>query len=329
MSMKILISQSIHRDGIKLLADNGYEPVIAAQTDEEYLVSVVEDFDAVIMRGMVKLTDKIIKAAGRCKVIGRHGVGLETIDVKAASEAKIPVVYTPGANANAVAEHTICLILALTKQLCILNARLKLQGDYACRMNVTGTEVKDKIIGLIGLGNIGCRVAEICSKGLGMKVLGYDPYVTEAVLEGKGLAVELRQSVEEILVNADFISLHLPPAGSAGPLIGERELSLMKKQACLINTARGPLVDETALVKALQNGQIAGAGLDVFAIEPPSPDNPLFSLDNVVVTPHSAALTEEGNRNMAVWVAEKVTAVLNGTKPNGLANPEIWEERRR
>jgi D-3-phosphoglycerate dehydrogenase len=328
MDKKIVLTALIHPDGIKLLKEYGCTIIVAESNEEEYLSKLVKDVDGIIARGMVCITKSIIESAKNCKVIGRHGVGLETIDIQSASRLKIPVVYTPGANANAVAEHTVCLTLALAKQLCVLNARLKGEGDYECRMKFTGLEISSKTAGIIGLGQIGSRVAEIFQKGFGMRIIGYDPYISAEILEKKGLTVTLTDDLNELFKRSDIVSLHMPGAIDNQPIVGKNELACMKEGAFLINTARGSLIDEAALYDALSSNYIAGAGLDVFKFEPPLPNNPLYSLDNVILTPHTAALTFEGSRNMAVKVSTNVCAVLDGRRINDLANPDIWEERR-
>ncbi len=328
MKRKILLTAPIHEEGIRLLEENDCEVIVAESNEEQCLSMLAKDVDGIIVRGMGSLTRGVIEVAQRCKVIGRHGVGLDTIDVHAASESKIPVVFTPGATANAVAEHTLCLTLALAKKLCVLNGRLKEQGDYQCRMKVTCSEISHKTAGLIGLGKIGVRVAEMFQNGFGMTVLGYDPYISGEGLKKSGLRVTLKPDLNELLECSDIVSLHMPATKDNKPLLGKKELERMKKGAFLINTARGSLLDEGALYAALSNHRIAGAGLDVFETEPPLPDNPLYRLDNVIVTPHTAALTAEGTRTMAVRVSANVCAVLDGKKIDDLANPEIWDERR-
>jgi D-3-phosphoglycerate dehydrogenase len=200
------------------------------------------------------------------------------------------------------------------------------EKDYQCRLKVVNYELKGRVLGLIGLGNIGRRVAQICVNGFGMKAIGYDPYMTNDMLSKNMAPVELCGSIDEVIGQADIVSLHAP--GSEKPIISARELDIMKPGSVLINTARGNLVDENALYDALISNKLMGAGLDVTDKEPPDPENPLFELDNVVATPHTAALTEEGNRNMAVGAASQVLDVLSGRKPWGFANPEIWEQRR-
>ena len=328
MKKKVLLSGRIHPDGITYLEEHGCEITIAQHDDEENLIALAPHADGIIVRGMARITRKVIEAATQCKVIGRHGVGLETIDISAASQHKIPVVFTPGANANAVAEHALCLTIALFRRLCVLNERLKKQGDYQCRMDVSCSEITGKTAGIIGLGQIGSRVAEIFQKSFDMKIIGYDPYISEETLRKRGLRVTMTNDLNMLFAQSDIVSLHMPGSADNKPMIGKEQLACMKKGAFLINTARGSLIDEAALYDALLNNVIAGAGLDVLQSEPPLPDNPLFELENVIVTPHTAALTVEGNRNMALRVAENVCTVLDGKSTKDLANPDIWEKRR-
>ena len=310
-----------------LLKKAGLQVDIPADTTEEGLKAVVEGYDAIIVRGMVNLPAAVIRQAKNCKVISRHGVGLETIDVEAATRERIPVAFTPGANANAVAEQAVSLMLDVMKKNCLLSRRLMMEKDYQCRLGVMNSELKGKVVGIFGLGNIGRRVAEICTRGFGASIIGYDPYVSQKRFAEMELDGRLTGDMDELLRCSDIVTLHAP--GSEVGMIGERAISLMRAGSILINTARGTLVDEAALYAALKSGHLAGAGLDVTACEPPDPENPLFTLENVVATPHTAALTKEGNVNMAVGAAEQVIGVLlEGKKPWGLANQAVWETRR-
>lgn len=325
--MKVLLLQKMDDAGMTLLADAGLQVDIPADTSEEGLKNVVADYDAIIVRGMVRLPASVIRQAKNCKVISRHGVGLETIDVEAATQEHIPVAYTPGANANAVAEQAVSLMLDVMKKNCILSRRLMQEKDYQCRLGVMNSELKGKVVGIFGLGNIGRRVAEICTRGFGATIIGYDPYISQERFASMNLDGRLTTDMDDLLANSDIVTLHAP--GSEVGMIGVRALSMMREGSILINTARGTLVDEPALYQALKRGHLAGAGLDVTACEPPDPDNPLFTLENVVATPHTAALTKEGNINMAVGAAEQVIGVLiDGKKPWGLANQAVWETRR-
>lgn len=325
--MKVLLLQKMDSAGMKILEDAGLQVDIPADTSEEALRACAADYDAIIVRGMVKLPASVIESAKKCKIISRHGVGLETIDVEAATRENIPVAFTPGANANAVAEQAVSLMLDIMKKNCVLSRKLMLEKDYQCRLSVMNSELKGKTVGIFGLGNIGRRVAEIVTHGFGADIIGYDPYISQERFEMMNLNGRLTTDMDDLLANSDIVTLHAP--GSEVGMIGRRAISLMREGAILINTARGTLVDEPALYEALKSGHLAGAGLDVTACEPPDPDNPLFALENVVATPHTAALTKEGNVNMAVGAAEQVAGLLlEGKKPWGFANQAVWETRR-
>ncbi|MGI6574860.1 MAG: hydroxyacid dehydrogenase [bacterium] len=319
---KVLFIQPIHEDGMDRMAQVA-EIIMAERVDEDYVAKAAADVDAIIVR-VSPITEKIIKAAKNLKVIGRHGVGYDNIDIAAATAAGVPVVYAPGTNTNAVAEQAIALMFALAKHLVPAHEALKQNGDYGYRLRVRSCELKGKTLGLVGLGNIGRRVAAFCQLGFGMKVVGTDPFLNEEAIKAAGLEIEVTD-LDGVLQAADFVSLHAPAKPDTYKIIGKRELKLMKKTAYLINTARGPLVDEAALLEALQEGEIAGAGLDVFDPEPPQGDNPIFQLPNVVVTPHMAAHSNESLSVMALTVVENVIQVLNGERPKDFVNPEVWE----
>ncbi|MCR4442465.1 MAG: hydroxyacid dehydrogenase [Peptococcaceae bacterium] len=326
MDNKVLLIQPIHHDAIAKLMEEA-EVVIAESTEESAVKKAIKDVKGVIVR-VTPLTRAIIESGEKLRVIGRHGVGLDNIDLKAATEYRIPVVYAPGSNTNAVAEHTVTLMLALAKKLFKAHMALTQRGDYQCRLSIKTSEIKDKVIGIVGFGQIGRRVAAICQYGFGAKLIAYDPYLSPEILQSSRLEVKVVDKLDDLLREADYVSLHAPATPDNFKLIGARELSLMKQSAFLINTARGELIDEEALYQALTQGIISGAGLDVFDPEPPEQKNPLFSLSNVVVTPHMAAHSEEGLRMMAMMVAEQVLQVLRGERPPCLANPQIWENRR-
>ncbi|MEW6662629.1 MAG: hydroxyacid dehydrogenase [Bacillota bacterium] len=327
MGKKVLLVQPIHADAVAMLKEE-VEVVLAEKTDEEYVKQAIKDCDAIIVR-VTLLTRGIIEAGEKLQVIGRHGVGLDSIDVDAATEHHIPVIYGPGSNTNAVAEHAVALMLTLLKSVIPTHEATTKRNDYKIRLTTRTREVRDKIIGVVGLGQIGRRFAAICQYGFGAKIIGYDPYVTQETLQAAGLNVELYDNVDDLLKVSDFVSLHAPATDENYQMINARTLALMKKTAYLINTARGTLVDEAALYDALVNGQIAGVATDVFDPEPPMADNPLFTLPNVVVTPHIAAHSEEGLRMMAVMAAQQVLQVLRGERPPHLANPQIWDTRRK
>lgn len=252
------------------------------------------------------LREGLIARLSRLKVITLHGVGVDQVDVRAAAARGIIVTNVPGANAQAVAELTVALMLAVLRRVCLADARVR-RGDWA-GARFLGEELEGKTLGLVGLGNIGRRVASL-GQAFGMRLLAYDPHVA-SVPDGVELA-----GLEDLISRADVISLHVPQTPDTEGLINAERLRLAKPTAVLINTARGPLVDETALADALREGRLAGAGLDVHAQEPPDPSNPLLRLENVVLTPHIGSSTKGALRNIARRAGEDMARVLRGEPP--------------
>ena len=244
-------------------------------------------------------------------------MGFDNIDLEAATKRGIPVVYSPHANADTVADFTLGLIIALLRK--IVDAHLATKSGKFRLKRFLGVELCNKVIGIIGFGQIGSRVAQR-ALSFGMKVITYDPYVKEEVLAKFNAR---KVSLEELLRTSDIVTIHVPLTEKTRNLIGEKELKLMKSGAVLINTARGGIVNENALYKALREGWIAGAAIDVYEKEPPSKDNPLFKLDNIIVTPHIAFFTKEAVRRMDMMIAQDVVSVLQGKKPKNIANPEV------
>ena len=290
---------------------------------EEKLIREIKDVDALIITSQQHVTRKVIQAANKLKVIVKYGSkpGIDNVDLDVATEKGIFVCYTPHANSDSVAEHAIALILALLKKLCITCSQLK-QGKWRDK-SLLGYELLGKTVGIIGLGNIGRKVAEKIS-GFKVKLLAYDPYIKEEA--AKQINVRL-VDLETLLKKSDIVTIHAALTKETEHMIGERELKLMKKTAFIINTARGAILDEKALIKALKEGWIAGAALDVFEEEPPSPDNPLLKMDNVFVTPHFASCTYEAYRKEAFMAAEEVLRVLKGKIPKFIANPEVLRKK--
>jgi D-3-phosphoglycerate dehydrogenase len=257
------------------------------------------------------------------KVLARPGIGLDNIDLPAATERGILVVNTPDAPTESTAEHAVALLLAVAKR--VVMGDMALRGADIPRAHLQGTEVRDRILGVVGYGRIGRRVAEICALGLRMRVLAYDPFLAGPQPTPAG--VEMVTDLEVLLSQADFVTLHTPLTPETYHLIGERELQLMKPGSYLINASRGRVVHEAALIRALAAGHLAGAGLDVFDPEPPAPDNPLLGMTQVVVTPHIASGTDRGLSAMIHGAIDQVLQVLRGERPPFLVNPEAWPGR--
>ncbi len=306
---RILLYEDMHPSGKDLLAEKA-EIVLAESLDEEALIGQVKDVDAIIIRANGKVTARLMDAAPRLKVVGRHGVGVEAIDLAAAKARGIVVCNTPNANVESVAEQAVGFMLVLSKQILRADKALR-QGRWEVRYEYIGQELLGRTLGLVGMGRIGSRVAEICHFGFNMPVIYYD-VLDYPQLEEKLAARKV--TLAELLLEADYISVHVPLLPSTSGMLGREQFARMKPGAIVINTSRGPVLDEAALVEALQSGHLGGAGLDVYAVEPTPPDNPLFQLENVVLSPHMAAHTDDALKAMSM-ITEDVLRVLEGQEP--------------
>jgi D-3-phosphoglycerate dehydrogenase len=299
--VKVLVRESISDAGVELLKEK-FEVDVDSDGD---LAEKIGAYDAIIIRSGTHLTKDLIERADNLKVIGRAGVGVDNVDVDAASRRGIVVANAPESTVVSAAEHTIGLLLALSRSIPQAHASLK-AGTWD-RSRFGGLELADKTLGLAGFGRIGQQVARR-AKGLEMNVVAYDPYVAPGRFAELG--VERAESLQDLLSRSDFLSLHLTLAPETYRLIGREQLAVAKDGIRIVNAARGELVDEAALLEALESGKVAGAALDVFSAEPYS--GPLLALDNVVVTPHLAASTEEAQDRAGIIVAEQVAAALEG-----------------
>jgi D-3-phosphoglycerate dehydrogenase len=302
--MRVLVADSISRAGLDILSEQVPVDVKTGLSEDE-LVAAIGQYDALIVRSSTQVTARAIEAAARLQVIGRAGVGVDNIDVDAATGQGILVVNAPDGNTIAAAEHTIALMMALARHIPEADASLR-QRRWE-RKRFMGVEVTDKTLGVIGMGRIGREVARR-ARGLSMRVLAYDPYISRESAERMG--VELCE-LDGVLAQSDFVTIHVPLTPNTRGLIGARELALLRPSARLINCARGGIVDESALQQALETDHLAGAALDVFAHEPPT-DSPLLDNPKVLVTPHLGASTQEAQVAVAVDVARQVLAVLAG-----------------
>jgi D-3-phosphoglycerate dehydrogenase len=309
---KILVADPLAEDGLERLRRAG-EVTIVSKLPEAELVRRIPDFDALVVRSETRVTAPIIEAGSRLRVVGRAGVGVDNIDVSAATRRGILVVNAPRGNIVAAAEHTIALLFALARWVPQADASVK-RGEWS-RSKFIGTEIRGKTLGVVGLGNVGSEVAKR-AHGLEMDVVAYDPVVS--VERAELFNVEL-VGLDELLERADFVTVHVPLVDSNRNLIGDRELRRMKPSARLINTARGGIVDEAALAGALETGRLVAAASDVFVTEPPG-DSRLLRLANFVATPHIGASTAEAQVSVAFDVAEEVAAVLAGDLPRFAVN---------
>ncbi len=302
---RVLVCDPIAEDGVAALQRAGAEVDVRTGLSPEELRASVDGYDALVVRSETKVTKAIIDAAGSLQVVGRAGIGVDNIDLEAATEKGVVVVNAPTGNVISAAEHAIALMLSLSRHIPAANASLR-SGKWE-RGRFQGIEVRGKTLGIVGLGQVGSEVARR-AKGLEMRVLGYDPFVPEE--RARVLGVDL-VSMEALIKESDFITVHTTLTEGTKHLIGEKELRAMKPSARVINTARGGIVDEAALKTALDEGWIAGAAIDVFEKEPLT-SHPLFESDKVVVTPHLGASTAEAQERVAVDVAEQIMAVLRG-----------------
>lgn len=319
---KIVISHPLYQDGMALLEGKA-EIVITNDGDSDRILDSLIDADAYILR-IGKIDRKAIERCEKLKVITRPGVGYDSVDVQAATERGIPVVLCPSANARAVAEHTVALLLACAKNI-VESVNETKAGNFGIRNRYAAVDIVDKMLVVLGFGNIGRQVAKLCA-ALDMKVGVYDPFVKRETAEELGYVYY--ENMLDALAAADFVSLHMPSMPSTRGLISAEQFKAMKPTSFFLNAARGDVVDEPALIAALKNGEIAGAGLDVLVEEPFPADHPFMKMPNVVLTPHMAAQSQETVSKLVTMAAKGTLAVLRGEKWPHVANPEVYDHPR-
>ncbi len=320
---KVLISDKLSEAAVQIFKDNGvdvdFQPNLGK--DPEKLKEIIGDYDGLAIRSATKVTAEIIDQAANLKAIGRAGIGVDNVDIPAATAKGIVVMNTPFGNSITTAEHAIAMMFAVARQ--IPSADTSTQAGKWEKSKFMGVEITNKTLGLVGAGNIGSIVASR-AQGLKMKVIAYDPFL--GVEKAKSLGIEKFDDLGEMLSRADFVSLHLPKTDNTANILSAEMIAKMKPTARLINCARGGLVDEAALAEALKSGKLAGAAFDVFAQEPAN-ENPLFGLPNVVCTPHLGAATSEAQENVALQVAEQMSDYLmKGAISNALNAPSVTAE---
>jgi D-3-phosphoglycerate dehydrogenase len=317
--IRVLVADPIAEEGIQSLRSYAQVDIQANLTPQQ-LRAIVGQYDALIVRSQTLVGAEVIESGEKLKVIGRAGVGTDNINVDAATRKGIVVVNTPTGNTVAAAEHTIALMLALARHVPQANSRLK-SGRWQ-REEMIGAELRNKILGIIGLGNVGSEVTKR-AQGFEMRIIAHDPFVSEDY--ARNLKVDL-VPLDQLLKESDFVTLHVPLTAATKKLIGNKELAKLKPTARIINCARGGLIDEEAVVKAIRAGKIAGAAFDVFSNEPLT-DSPLFKEDKIIVTPHLGASTIEAQTGVARDIAEEVLAVLQGRSSKYAVNaPHIAPE---
>lgn len=320
MTYRILATDDLSDEAVDLLdAHPSFEFDVEKGLTPEELVERIPPFDGLIIRSSARVTADVIAAGERLRVVGRAGAGVDNIDIGAASERGVIVMNTPGANTVATAEHTMALLLALCRHVPQATASLR-SGQWE-RKRFKGIEVRSKTIGIVGLGRVGRRVARRC-RAFGMDVICYDPYLS-------GERAELMKvdqvSLDELLERSDFITLHAALTSDTRGIIGSEALTRTKRGVRIVNAARGDLIDEDALIEALRDGRVAGAALDVLTDEPPDPANPLLHMDNVIVTPHLAASTDEAQREVGIQIVGQVIDALEGTDYRNAVNMPIFD----
>jgi D-3-phosphoglycerate dehydrogenase len=317
---KVLVADPISPKGVELL-ESGGQLLVEVKTGlkEDELLSIVAEYAAIVVRSQTKITAKVIEAAKRLKAVGRAGVGVDNVDVDAATRRGVIVMNTPGGNTVSTAEHAFSLLVSIARNIPQAHASMK-TGKWD-RKSFEGVELHGKTIGIFGMGRIGTEIARRVIS-FGMRAIAYDPYLSPS--RARSLQVELFEDLDQVLAQSDFVTMHMPLTAETKHLINAERIAKMKRGARIINCARGGLVDEQALFDALQSGQIAAAALDVYETEPPPADFPLRTLSNVVFTPHLGASTAEAQESVGIEIAEAIRSVLlEGVIRNAVNVPNI------
>ena len=323
MRKKVIIAEHIDDKGVQLLKQSDRVELIYFDdpVSDDVFDQALTDAHAVMVRSR-KMTRERIASAPHLEIIAKHGVGVDKIDVAAATDAGVPVTITPEANSDAVADLALAMMLALSRHLLKADSDLK-AGRFTRREHYTGLELGGKTVGIIGLGRIGSRVARRCALGFGMTILAYDPFIDAEY--AAQFHAELLETLESLLAAADYVTIHTPLTDLTKDMIREKQLRTMKPDAFIINTARGGIINEDDLYRALTENWIRGAGLDAFVKEPPLPDeNPLLKLENILTTPHLGSVARESSIKMATQAAEEILRVVEGSRPKNPVNPEIY-----
>lgn len=318
--LKVLVSDPVSESGVAALVGNGeLDVTVKTGLKEDQLLEIIPEFSALVVRSQTKVNAKVLEAATKLKVVGRAGVGVDNVDVEAATKRGVIVMNTPGGNTISTAEHAFSLMMSLARNIPQAHATMK-AGRWD-RKNFEGVELYGKTLAVLGMGRIGTEFARRAI-AFGMRVLAYDPYLSAS--RAKSLQVELVEKLDDILPQADFFTLHMPVTPETRHMLGAAQIAKMKKGARIINCARGGLVDEAALLEALKSGQVAGAALDVYEVEPPPAEFALRDQANVVFTPHLGASTAEAQESVGIEIAQQIrAALLEGEIRNAVNMPNI------
>lgn len=322
----VLLPQPIEEKALKILEDAGLPVKIAPKPDPAVVAPLMKKARAIILRTGITITEDLLEQAEDLWIISRTGAGIDNIDLEAATRRGVIVTSSLGVNATTVAEHALSLILALFKQLLFLDSEVR-KGNFGVRYKNYPQDVAGKKLGIIGFGRIGRTLAKNFYVLSGARVLAHDPFLSESLKEKFCDFVDF-VDLEELLRTSDVVSIHVPLNNATRGMISWKELKLMKPEAYLVNVSRGGVVNEQDLIRALKEKVIRGAGLDVFENEPPESDNPLLTMDNVILTPHAAALTKECVVRMATEAVRRVLALFEGYIPDNVANPEVLKMKK-
>src|SRR5438270_6515187 len=317
---KVLIADSISQRGIDELSREGaLDITIKAGLGETELIKIVPEFSALVVRSQTKVTADVLKAGGKLRVVGRAGVGVDNVDVEAATRRGVIVMNAPGGNTISTAEHAFSLLLSVARK--IPQADAIVRAGRWDRKNLQGVELHNKSLGIIGMGRIGSELSRRAI-AFGMRVLAFDPYLSST--RARALQVELIEDLDELIATADFLTLHTPLTPETRHILNATRFGKMKPGARVINCARGGLIDEAALIEALRSGQVAAAALDVFETEPLPPDSPLREAPNLILTPHLGASTAEAQESVGIEIAQSIrAALLEGTIRNAVNMPNL------
>jgi len=322
----VLLPQPIEEEALQILYKHNFKVIQAENPDPETVTPLMKNAKAIVLRTGIKMTQSLIDKAKDLWTISRTGAGVDNVDLEAASKKEVIVTSSIGVNTGTVVEHDLSLMFALFKQLFLMDREVR-NGNFKIRYKNYPRDLHGKTLGIVGFGRIGSEIAKKSSQLFNMKIVAYDEYLSEE--KKRALESWVRFiSLEELFKESDVVSIHLPLNSETMGMINFKLLGIMKKSAFLINTSRGGVIDEDDLVKVLRENTISGAGLDVFEKEPLELNNPLFTLDNVILTPHTAALTKECVVRMATSAVKRVIDILNGYIPDNIANPEVLKTKR-
>jgi len=320
----VLVNKPIHTVALERLREE-VEVLTPYSASYAELLGMLPDVHGIILCAGLNMGAAEMDQARQLGVIGRHGAGVDIVDIEAATQRGIAVTFTPYGPTESTAEHALMLMLAAARRLPQLDRAVR-SGNFHIRDQVMGQELEGKALGIVGFGRIGKRLAEMCRDALHMPVYAFDPYVDPKDVAEWG-AIYVADLVEMAGL-VDVLSIHSPSTAETRQLVSREVIQALKPGAIIVNASRGAVVDEAALIEALQDGHLGGAGLDVYDPEPPASDNPLFQMDQVALTPHLASFTDEGRQRMGLMAVEDTLRVLRGEKPLHLANPEVWAHRR-